>query len=390
MKECLKKNKRFLLSVLLGGILAGGILVISDNIIINKYSNHDAANRISAFADANERKLTADEKLNTHIYKTLSPAVVNITSTTLRYDSFFEVIPSNGTGSGVIIDPAGYILTNFHVIENAAKLDVTLIDGSEYSARPVGVDQSNDLAILKIDPPEKVKLNYIPIGTSNNLEVGQKVFAIGNPFGLQSTLTTGVISSLGRTLRSENNRIIQNIIQTDAAINPGNSGGPLIDTQGKLIGLNTAIFSPSKGNIGIGFAVPASTIRIVVPDLIKYGYVKRPYIGITGALPVNSNLANLLGSQTGVLIQEIIPGSPADKADLKGGNKLVRIGRYNVLLGGDLITLVDGKKVNSSSILATYIESKRPGDIIKLSIIRNNQPKEIPVILEESPGKEQR
>ena len=381
-----KRNMRFYLSVILSGIIAGSILTIADNYIVN--GRQSISNRLMASAEGNRRSLTEEEKLNTYIYKTLSPAVVNITSTTLRYDSFFDVVPTSGTGSGIIIDPSGYILTNNHVIENAAKLDVTLIDGSEYPAKIIGNDVSNDLAVIKIEPAPNADLKYIPIGYSDNLEVGQKVFAIGNPFGLQSTLTTGVISSIGRTLRSENNRLIQNIIQTDAAINPGNSGGPLIDTQGKLIGINTAIFSPSKASAGIGFAIPAASIRRVVPDLVKYGYVVRPYLGVTGGLPVNKNLAKILGGkedETGILVQEIIPGSPAAKADLKGGDRLVRLGRYNVLLGGDLITLVDGRKVMDASVLATYVESKRPGDTVKLTVIRNNKPQEVPVKLEETP-----
>ena len=364
MRKYFKNNFKFYLTILLSGIIAGIILAFADNFSIDKFNGKDSViNRISAFAGDNQRKLTDEEKLNTKLYKELSPTVVNITTTTLKYDAFFDIVPSNGSGSGVIIDPSGYILTNNHVIESATKLDVTLNDETEYSAKIIGTDKSNDLAVIKIEP-KTANLSYIPIGNSSNLEVGQKVLAIGNPFGLQSTLTTGVISSIGRTLRSENGRIIQNIIQTDAAINPGNSGGPLIDTQGQLVGLNTAIFSPSKGNIGIGFAIPASTITTVVPDLIKHGYVIRPYLGVTGTLPVNQHLASVLGNPeaTGILIQEIIPGSPADKASLIGGNQLVRMGRYNILLGGDIITLVDGKKLTNGSILATYIESKRPGD----------------------------
>ncbi len=333
-----------------------------------------------------KRKLTPDEVNNITIYKKISPAVVNITTTTLTYDFFYDVIPKSGAGSGMVIDPRGYILTNHHVVENAAKLDVTFLDGAEYTAKVVGYDINNDIAIIKINLPEGKKLEYIPVGKSTDLVVGQKVLAIGNPFGLDSTLTTGVISSLGRTLKSKNNRLIQNIIQTDAAINPGNSGGPLIDSQGKLIGMNTAIFSPSKANAGIGFAIPVSTMKRVVPDLLKYGYVKRPYLGVSNAITITKTLSKVLNlPKNGIIVQKVIRNSPAAKAGIRGGDRVVRLGRYKLLLGGDIIYSVDGKKVKNSSAFATYIESKNPGDKIEVEVLREGKSVKFTVVLESIP-----
>jgi len=329
-----------------------------------------------------------DELTNIKLYKKYSPAVVNITTTLLQYDFLYNAIPGGGSGSGVIISPDGYILTNNHVIENAARLEVTMYDESTYPARLVGRDVSNDLAVIKIDPPPDKKLTFIPIGDSTKIQVGQKVLAIGNPFGFQSTLTTGVISNVGRTLKSENNRIIRNVIQTDAAINPGNSGGPLIDSKGRLIGINTAIFSPSQGSAGIGFAIPASTISRVVPDLIQYGHVKTPYLGINNILPVNEPIAQIfkLPEVAGVLIQSIVPDSPADRAGLTAGNKFVNVGRYNLLYGGDIIFAVEGKKITDPAEFISIVESKRSGDTIKMLIYRNGQPIDISVKLEDVPS----
>ena len=382
----MRKHLKFTLSVILSGIIAGGVLIICENISVKNQSDQ-ILKRISAYADQSKRIFSEEEKSNIDIYKSLNSAVVNITSTTLAYDNFYDVIPKKGTGSGVIIDETGIILTNNHVVENANKLEVTLTDGIEYPAKVIGKDVSNDLAVIKIEPPATIKLKFIQIGNSNNLEIGQKVLAIGNPFGLSSTLTTGVISSLGRTLKSENNRLIQNIIQTDAAINPGNSGGPLIDNQGTLIGINTAIFSPNGGNAGIGFAIPVSTIKRILPDLIKYGYVKKAYLGIASALPLSRPLSKIIGTSVdrGILIQQVIPESPAAKCGLKGGDKLVRLGRVDVLTGGDIIYSIDDKKLNSANEFATYIESLKPDQKVRLTVLRNNDFFEVPVILAEIP-----
>ena len=330
--------------------------------------------------------LTSDELTNIRLYKKYSPAVVNITTTVINYDNVYDPEPQSGLGSGVIIDPQGYIVTNQHVVENATDLQVTFYDGSNYDAKLIGSDISNDIAVIKITPQLGSKFTYLPVGNSEDLEIGQKVLAIGNPFGFESTLTTGVISNLRRNLKSKNNRLMQNIIQTDAAINPGNSGGALIDTQGTLIGINTAIFSPNKTNLGIGFAIPASTIKRIVPDLINYGYVKRPYLGVT-SFPVNPQLAVVLGipKPQGALIQHILPNSPADKAGLKSGVQQAKIGRFNILLGGDAIYRIDGEEILSPMHLVTYLESKGINDKITVTVYRDKKPVNIKVQLEETP-----
>jgi putative serine protease PepD len=200
----------------------------------------------------------------------VADGVVNVTSTAVQLDFFFNAFPTQGSGSGSIIDTKGHILTNYHVVANAQKLEVTLADGSKWPAKLIGSDPDNDLVVIKIDPP-KEKLKVIPMGDSKSLRIGQKVLAIGNPFGLQRTLTTGIISSLGRTIRSEAGTLIEDVIQTDAAINPGNSGGPLLNSEGEIVGINSAIISPTGGNVGIGFAIPVNTAKRVVPELVSKG-----------------------------------------------------------------------------------------------------------------------
>lgn len=367
-----KSNIKYLIALLIGFIT--GFLFLN----INTFESPVQA--------SSSRKLTEEEKLNVSIYKKLSPAVVNITTTTLMMDFFYNVIPDEGSGSGVIIDKEGHIITNAHVIENAAKLEVTLNDGSSYKAKLIGKDVSNDLAVIKITLQEDINLSFVKIGTSSDLEVGQKVIAIGNPFGFDSTMTTGVISSLGRTLKAKNNRLIQNIIQTDAAINPGNSGGPLIDTQGMLVGLNMAIYSPSRASAGIGFAIPATTIKRVIPDLIEFGHVKKPYLGISKILPIDKTLARILKlpEAKGLLIMQVEPNSPADLAGVQGGNRVVNLYRFRLLLGGDVILSIDEKEIKSIAEFATYVESKKAGDILNFSIFRDNSKQNIKIKLAEA------
>ena len=232
------------------------------------------------FWSTNTYSVTEDEKNNIAVYEKVADGVVNVTSTAVQMDFFFKPFPTQGSGSGSIIDARGHVLTNHHVVANAQKLEVTLADGSKWPAKLVGSDPDNDLAVIKIEAPRE-KLKVIPMGDSKNLRIGQKVLAIGNPFGFERTLTTGVISSLGRTIRSEVGTLIEDVIQTDAAINPGNSGGPLLNSAGEIIGINSAIISPSGGNVGIGFAIPVNTVKQVVPELIAKGYVTYPWIGAT-------------------------------------------------------------------------------------------------------------
>jgi putative serine protease PepD len=326
-------------------------------------------------AQANSTTLLPDEEHTIALYKSASPAVVNITSVSVSVDIFFNLIPNQGMGSGVILTPDGYILTNSHVVLNADQLEVTTTSGKTYKAKLIGSDPSKDVALIKITPAAGEQLPTIALATSDNLQVGQSVYAIGNPFGLKSTLTTGIISSVGRTLRAPNGRLIENVIQTDAAINPGNSGGALLNSSGQLIGINTAIFSPSGTSAGIGFAVPASAARRIANDLIQYGRVIRPMLGIQVGLEINPAIAKALKFPTeyGLLVTKIVPGGPADKAGIKGPSQELVIGNRRLLLGGDIILSYDGTKADSADHFINYIESKQPGDTIKIHLIRNGQ-----------------
>ncbi|MBI5166815.1 MAG: trypsin-like peptidase domain-containing protein [candidate division NC10 bacterium] len=330
-------------------------------------------------------KGSAPEEIVVAVYSQVSPAVVNISSIAMAYDFFFNVVPQRGTGSGFIIDERGYIVTNNHVVENAERLEVTLASGAKYKAKLVGRDPGNDLAVIKINPKEK--LPTVGLGDSNALQVGQTAIAIGNPFGLQGTVTTGVISSLGRTLRAENGRLMSSIIQTDAAINPGNSGGPLLNSRGEVIGINTAIFSPSGGSVGIGFAIPINTAKRLIPELIAKGRVSHPWLGIAG-IAINPEMAEELGlsAKEGVLIVQAIPRGPAERAGVRGGNRRVRVGNTILAIGGDILVSIDGKKVSNLDDLTTYLDtSKRVGDTVKLGLLRNGNPLSIELKLGERP-----
>lgn len=329
--------------------------------------------------------ITEDEKNNIAVYEKVADGVVNITSIAVQLDFFFNPFPTQGSGSGSIIDTRGHILTNHHVVANAQKLEVTLADGSKWQAKLIGSDPDNDLAIIKIDAPRE-KLKVIPMGDSKNLRIGQKVLAIGNPFGLERTLTTGVISSLGRTIRSDAGYLIEDVIQTDAAINPGNSGGPLLNSEGEIIGINSAIISPSGGSVGIGFAIPVNTAKRVIPELISKGYVSYPYIGATvqSLIPEIAQFLKLKVDR-GAMIAEVVKGGPADRAGLKGGNQRVQVGNMIVIVGGDVVVKVDQQEVKTHDDLIRYIREKRPGDTILLKVYRKGDFKEIKVILGERP-----
>jgi putative serine protease PepD len=328
---------------------------------------------------------TPDEEINIRVYRAASPTVVNITTTAMAYDFFLNPVPKEGTGSGAIIDRSGHILTNFHVIEGARRLEVTLADGSKWPARPVGADPSNDLAVIKTDAPAE-KLTVIPLGDSSKLIVGQKVLVIGNPFGLDRTLTVGIVSSLGRSIRAENGRLIRGIIQTDAAINPGNSGGPLLNSNGEIVGVSTAIFSPSGGSVGVGFAVAINTAKRIIPDLINRGYVARPYLGIAGheVFPALAQ-ALRLPVKEGIMVVEVTPGSPAQRAGIRGAERAVQVGNMIVRVGGDIITEVDQAKVRTFEELSDFIDTKRPGDTVTLTFHRQGKLNIVEVRLRERP-----
>ena len=320
-------------------------------------------------------ELLPEEKLTITLFKQASPTVVNITTLGIERDMFTlnqYQIPQ-GTGSGFIWDNSGNVITNFHVIQNADAAQVTLADQSTYKARVVGVAPDKDLAVLRIDAPA-AKLQAIPLGTSKDLQVGQSVFAIGNPFGLDQTLTTGIISALNREIESVTRRPIQGVIQSDAAINPGNSGGPLLDSAGRLIGVNTAIYSPSGASAGIGFAIPVDTVNRVVTELIRFGKVTRPGIGVQVA---DDQIAQRLGVN-GVLIVDVARGSAAAKAGIQPTRRDTN-GRVHL---GDIITAIDGKKVESPNDLFLALEKYKVGDTANVSVLRNDKTVQLKIVLE--------
>lgn len=319
--------------------------------------------------------LAADEQNTIELFRAASPSVVYITSIEFRRSLFslnVSEIPK-GTGSGFVWDKKGRIVTNFHVIEGASGAEVTLADHSTWKASLVGVSPDKDLAVLKIDAPAD-RLTPLAIGESHNLQVGQKVFAIGNPFGLDQTITAGIVSAVGREIKAVTGRTIQGVIQTDAAINPGNSGGPLLDSSGRLIGVNTAIYSPSGGSSGIGFAVPVDEVSRAVPEIISYGRIVRPGLGVSLA---NERLSDRLGI-SGVLIIKVQPGGSAAKAGLRG---VYQLGGETVL--GDIITAINGAKVLSYDDLRNELDRYRVGEEIEVEVLREGKTISFRVVLEE-------
>jgi S1-C subfamily serine protease len=325
-------------------------------------------------------ELTPEEQVNIAVYEQVNRSVVNINTKSVRSDAFFFFeVPSEGGGSGSVIDTRGHILTNFHVVDGAREIEVVLFDGKSYEGRLVGKDESGDVAVIKIDAPTE-SLLPVAFGDSTHLRVGQRVFAIGNPFGLERTLTTGIISSLNRSLPARNHRTIRSIIQIDAAINPGNSGGPLLDSHGRLIGMNTAIASPTGQSAGVGFAIPIANIARIVPQLIERGKVIRPDVGIT----------RVLQTEHGLLIATMTPGGPAEQAGLRGF-RIVKQRRkqgpfsYDTQTidrnAADLIVAVDGEKIVKASDFLSLVEAKQPGDEVMLTVIRGGREMNVPVRL---------
>lgn len=322
-------------------------------------------------------KYDTEEENTINIYQNTNMSVVNITTYTTRYvNYFFDVYPqtSEGQGSGVIIDNSGYIVTNYHVVGDADKVSVALSqEEGEYDASIIGVDPENDLAVLKVKNPPS-HLTPISLGNSENLKIGQKVYAIGNPFGLDRTLTAGIISSLGRSIKTEEGTIIEGAIQTDASVNPGNSGGPLLDNSGTMIGINTMIISPSNGSVGLGFAIPINKVKELVPELIQYGYVKRGWIDAT-FLPVTPRIARAINSPVneGLMIMKTVKGGEAEKAGLKGGDQQAVYGRRIIYIGGDIITEINDIKINDYSSIVQVLKDKKPGENVKITFYRNKR-----------------
>jgi S1-C subfamily serine protease len=343
------------------------------------------AERLWAAPDiAHSAGLTADENNNIEVYRLARPATANITSVIYREDFFFQVYPSEGTGSGFVVKPDGLILTNNHVVSGTQQLTVTLAgDKKQYKARVLGTDPRNDLALVKIQADRQ--LPFLKLGDSDGLQVGQKVLAIGNPFGFGGTLTTGIVSSLGRTVQPQEGRRLEDMIQTDAAINPGNSGGPLLDSHGSVIGINTAIYGP-QGNIGIGFALPINRAKAMLDEFQAKGRVTRPYLGIR-TIYVSGDAADDLGlpNEGGLLIQQVDGGSPASEAGLRGGTRTAVAGVYQIRIGGDFIIAVDGNPVEGNDALQRVLNRKRVGDILDLTVYRGGHTQRVRVKVGEAP-----
>jgi S1-C subfamily serine protease len=327
--------------------------------------------------------LTDEETINVKVYRAASPAVANIITRAVEYDFFMDAVPVEGAGSGFVIDPEGYVLTNFHVVQGAQSIEVTLGDRSRYAAKYIGADQRNDVALIKIDPKGR-KLTALPLGDSSALQIGQHVLAIGNPFGFQSTLTTGVVSALGRTVQTSQTTFIDEAIQTDAAINRGNSGGPLINSRGEVIGINSAIYTPSGTTAGIGFAIPINTAKLIAHDLRTDGRVHQAVLGIE-TLPLVPGLAEALDLpvQEGLLIQRTTRGGPAEKAGLRGGDRMVSTGMRRFLIGGDVIVAVDGQQITNQLDFSLFLNHKRPGNTITVTVYRGGKKTDIQATLGE-------
>ncbi len=325
-----------------------------------------------------------DEAINVRVYASARDSVVNITNVAIDYDIFFTPYASESSGSGVVVDTQGHIITNHHVVQKANQLEITLADESKWPAKVIGTDPANDLAVITINAPAE-KLHPIRFGDSTALKVGQKVLAIGNPFGLEQTLTTGIVSSIRRYLKVGAVEM-ENVIQTDAAINPGNSGGPLLDGDSRLIGINTAIFSPSGGNVGIGFAIPAETAARVLKELLEKGYVSYAWLGVE-MQTLRPDYARALGLpvERGVLVGRLVRQGPADKAGLRGGATRVIVGNTRMVVGGDVIVEADGRAVASTEELQRVLRTKKPGEMVRLMVVRDGKRATVPVTLGERP-----
>src|SRR5882724_7768018 len=349
-------------------------------------SSVEALPRSVATEAQRDAALTSDESINVRIYRQATAAVANILTKATEYDFFMDPVPVEGAGSGFVIDPRGYILTNFHVVEGAQSIEVVLGDQSRYPAKFIGADQRNDVALVKIDPKGK-NLAALPLGDSAAIQVGQKVLAIGNPFGFQSTLTTGVVSALGRTVQTSQSTFIDEAIQTDAAINRGNSGGPLINSHGQVIGINSAIYTPTGTTAGIGFAIPINTAKSIANDLMTDGRVHRAFLGVE-TLPVGGWLGEALDLpvKEGLLVQRATNGGPAAAAGIHGGDRVAQAGMRRIAIGGDVITAIDNQKVASQLDVNLVLNHKRPDDTVNVTLYRGGKKMDIPVKLGERTG----
>lgn len=336
---------------------------------------------------ANPAPLDAEEQNNISLYRKVIPTVVNITSTAVAFDFFYGPVPQEGQGSGFLIDPGGHILTNNHVIAGARQVEVTLWNKKKYRAEVIGTDRQKDLAILQINAQN---LTPATLGDSKGLEVGQKVYAIGNPFGLSGTMTRGIISSI-RSVRGPEGNAIDEAIQTDAAINPGNSGGPLLNSRGEVIGINSMILTGgAEQSAGVGFAIPINSAKAVLNDLVQFGRVRRPSLGISGLLPIGPELADQMGlaADAGVLIQQVVAGGAADRAGLRGGHERAYLGNTPIYIGGDLIVAIDGQDIETPQDIANVLDNHHSGDTVKVTVYRGRQRLTVNVTLDESRGQQ--
>src|SRR6202790_5172721 len=340
----------------------------------------------AADAAAADAALPDEEAINVSVDRQVSPAVANILTKATEYDFFMDPVPVEGAGSGFVIDDKGYILTNFHVVQEAQSIEVVLGDQSRYPAKFIGADQRNDVALVKIAPKGK-RLTALSLGDSAALQVGQKVLAIGNPFGFQSTLTTGVVSAIGRTVQTSQTTFIDEAIQTDAAINRGNSGGPLLNSHGEVIGINSAIYTPSGTTAGIGFAIPINTAKNIANDLMTDGRVHRAFLGVE-TLPIGGWLSEALDLpvKEGLLVERATKGGPVAAAGIQGGNRVAEAGMRKIAIGGDVIVAIDGQKVVSQLDVNLVLNHKRPGDSVTVTLYRGGKKMDVPVKLGERTG----
>ena len=337
--------------------------------------------RVEITEAAGNEGLDSEEQNNILVYRKNIPSVVNVTSRAMSFDFFYGMVPQEGQGSGFVIDKEGHILTNYHVVAHATQVEVTLHNRKKYKATVMGTDPAHDLAVILIKAPDLVPA---VLGDSRNLQVGQKVYAIGNPFGLEGTMTRGIVSSI-RPVSEPNGASIEEAIQTDAAINPGNSGGPLMNWHGEVIGINTLILSNVGQNAGIGFAIPINTAKAVLNDLMTLGRVRRPALGVR-TIPISAELADEMGlpADYGLLIVQVIPGGSAEQAGLRGGTERAYLGNIPIMLGGDLIVAIDGERVEDEQALAQMMNNHRAGDTVKVTIYRNKKKIDVDVALGEA------
>ncbi|MDE3062141.1 MAG: trypsin-like peptidase domain-containing protein [Acidobacteriota bacterium] len=377
------KLRRFLLIVL----LVGGFLYITTHLPsrlgnVSFLGGHGSSSPLQLTEAEAAPAYDAAELNNIGVYKRVLPSVVNITSRQVVFDFFYGAVPQEGQGSGFVLDKAGHVLTNYHVIDGANRgIQVTLSNKTSYKATVVGADHVHDLALLQISAPN---LQPVTLADSSGLSVGQEVYAIGNPFGLSGTMTRGIISSI-RSIKGASGATIEDAIQTDAAINPGNSGGPLLNSHGEVIGINTMILSNADQNAGIGFAIPINTAKAVLGDLTRYGRVKRPSLGIV-SFGIGPDLAEQMGlaADYGVLIQKVLPGGAAERAGLHGGSEQAYVGNTPILLGGDLIVAVDGQQVTDPEDLSAIMDKHQAGDTVSITILRGRKQMTLKLILGEA------